>query len=169
MSRRRWLVAGVGGLLLLSVLALGWGFSHGDGYYPVQVRGRLLDAAGNPVASACVWATDRGLVHEYQREWEALRLASETENVLVYPLSGGARTRQDGTFDVYVGVPFSVRTGPFGIEWGGDLAPFEGARLLLVERPGLADQLVDCTRGRWTEHGDGEIFATIDMGDVRLR
>lgn len=33
------------------------------------------------------------------------------------------------------------------------------------ERP----DVVDCTKGTWTEHDDGELHATLDLGEVPLQ
>ena len=138
----------------------------------IRVTGRVVDAAGTPVAGARVltlpsekWRDDPRMVAVCRRQvadmeaWVAE--GNEAEPLL---LTAGGVTGPDGSFDLRLYVTHCERMGVLVPLFCRERTrPYAGTHTLLVE-----DRAVDCATGTWTEHGGDGVFATLDMGRVTV-
>jgi hypothetical protein len=119
----------------------------------IQVRGRVLDvASGMPVAGATLW------IHSKP---EHAKIDADRPK----GIEPDAVSAADGTFDLRVSRIAFTNGEPFR------LPRFRYAEALAIEKAGYPRQVIDCTKGKWTEHetrGLGDISATADLADVRI-
>ena len=181
-TRRRpwWLVVllPVFGVLLLVLIHGLRRSSSPQKTYEVRVVGSVVDArSGERIAGALLMvlpdetvAQDETRIAEriesVRRYRSSLRVATKGLVDPGFPSEDVGRTGVDGRFDLTS--TFTWRRARGATRASHGVPPFQGARVLLIEKDGYGRLLFNTTVGRWFAQEASRHDFTADLGEIRL-